>query len=107
MRKDKEKRNIVIAANKQGKATHHQTLQFQTTMSSESGIHSSESDAVDDLNLKETELTLGLPGIKTTGTKRGFLDTVDLHLGTSSSHARGTSSGNNFLCSTTKSPTPK
>lgn len=76
-------------------------------LSSEGGIHSSESDAVDDFNFKETELTLGLPGIKA-GTKRGFLDTVDLHLGTSSSHARGRNSGNNFFCSTTtKSPTPK
>ncbi|WVY99670.1 hypothetical protein V8G54_025740 [Vigna mungo] len=44
---------------------------------SQSSIHSSESDAVD-CNLKETELTLGLPG-----TKRSFSDTVDLHLATS------------------------
>ncbi|XP_020223158.1 auxin-responsive protein IAA17 [Cajanus cajan] len=52
-------------------------------MSSESGIHSSsslESHAVD-CNLKETELTLGLPGTKT-GSKRAFSDTL-LHLATS------------------------
>lgn len=52
-------------------------------MSSESGIHSSssESHAVD-CNLKETELTLGLPGTKT-GSKRAFSDTLHLHLATS------------------------
>ncbi|CAJ1955168.1 unnamed protein product [Sphenostylis stenocarpa] len=42
-----------------------------------SSIHSSEADAVD-CNLKETELTLGLPGTKT-ATKRPFSDTVHLH----------------------------
>ncbi|KAK7261868.1 hypothetical protein RIF29_28191 [Crotalaria pallida] len=69
-------------------------------MSPESGNHSSDS---------EIELTLGLPGIKSTGTKRGFYDTVDLHLGTSSSsYASESSRNNNFLCSTTnKSPSPK
>nr|ACU15588.1 unknown [Glycine max] len=36
---------------------------------------SSQSDAVG-CNLKETELTLGLPGTKTNGTKRGFSDTL-------------------------------
>ncbi|QCE08930.1 auxin-responsive protein IAA1-like [Vigna unguiculata] len=56
---------------------------------SQSGTHSSESDAVDCCNLKETELTLGLPG-----TKRSFSDTVDLlHLATS--------------LNKTKLPTPK
>ncbi|KAJ1404062.1 PB1 domain [Sesbania bispinosa] len=68
-------------------------------------IHSSESDAVDG-NLKEiTELTLGLPGTKTSaaaGTKRGFTDTVDLHLGTTSEN-----SANNCLRSTAKFPPPK
>ncbi|TKY48128.1 Auxin-induced protein 22A [Spatholobus suberectus] len=66
------------------------------TMSSQSGIHSPESDAVD-CNLKETELTLGLPGTKA-GSKRGFSDTVDLHLGTSE---------NKMLRPTSKFPTPK
>lgn len=63
-------------------------------MSSQSGIHSSESV---DCNLKETELTLGLPGTKT-GTKRGFSDTVDLHLATSE---------DKMLRHTSKFPTPK
>ncbi|XP_019448127.1 PREDICTED: auxin-responsive protein IAA17-like [Lupinus angustifolius] len=52
----------------------------------------------------ETELTLGLPGVKT-GTKRGFFDTIDLHLATPN-HASA-NSGNNFLCSATKSQAPK
>ncbi|ESW22679.1 hypothetical protein PHAVU_005G173000 [Phaseolus vulgaris] len=42
---------------------------------SQSSIHSSESDAAD-CNLKETELTLGLPGTKTAA-KRYFSDTVE------------------------------
>ncbi|CAL0322021.1 unnamed protein product [Lupinus luteus] len=67
-------------------------------MSPESSTYSSESDAVD-FNLKETELTLAPPG-----TKRGFLDTVDLHLATPTHHSAN--SANNFLCSTTKSQTP-
>ncbi|XP_061338572.1 auxin-responsive protein IAA1 [Gastrolobium bilobum] len=73
-------------------------------MSPKSGIHSSESDDVD-CNLKETELTLSLPGTKT-GTKRGFSDTVDLHLRNSKS-TTCENSGNNFLRSATKFPTPK
>ncbi|RDX62152.1 Auxin-responsive protein IAA17 [Mucuna pruriens] len=60
-------------------------------MSSESGIHSV------DCNLKETELTLGLPGTKT-GSKRAFSDTVDLHLPTSQ---------NKMLRPTSKFPPPK
>ena len=42
---------------------------------------------VTDLNLTETELTLGLPGgnrSQKSGTKRGFSETVDLNLGRSS-----------------------
>ncbi|OIW03838.1 hypothetical protein TanjilG_30114 [Lupinus angustifolius] len=73
-------------------------------MSPESSTYSSESDAVD-FNLKETELTLGPPGIKT-GNKRSFFDTVDLHLATPT-HNNSANSSNNFLCSTTKSQTPK
>ncbi|XP_019457594.1 PREDICTED: auxin-responsive protein IAA1-like [Lupinus angustifolius] len=72
-------------------------------MSPESSTYSSESDAVD-FNLKETELTLGPPGIKT-GNKRSFFDTVDLHLATPT-HNNSANSSNNFLCSTTKSQTP-
>ncbi|KAF1886116.1 hypothetical protein Lal_00045345 [Lupinus albus] len=67
-------------------------------MSPESSTYSSESDAVE-FNLKETELTLALPG-----TKRGFLDTVDLHLATPTHNCAN--SVNNFLCSVTKSQTP-
>ncbi|XP_027341956.1 auxin-responsive protein IAA1-like [Abrus precatorius] len=70
-------------------------------MSSKSGIHLSESDAVD-CNLKETELTLGLPGTKT-GTKRAFSDPVELHLGTS----RSASENSANKMSTSKFPTPK
>ncbi|KAH1144950.1 hypothetical protein AAZX31_15G012300 [Glycine max] len=54
---------------------------------------SSESHAVD-CNLKETELTLGLPGTKTTATKRGFSDTLP-------------PSQNKILRPTSKFPTPK
>ncbi|XAR67743.1 hypothetical protein NMG60_11002632 [Bertholletia excelsa] len=36
------------------------------------------------MNLSETELTLGLPGHKSSGTKRGFSERVDLKLGSSS-----------------------
>ena len=51
----------------------------------ESGkLSAAQSDDVVELNFKETELTLALPGeshgIKT-GTKRGFSETVDLNLG--------------------------
>ena len=48
--------------------------------------NSPENDVID-LNLTETELTLGLPGrnrSQKSGTKRGFSETVDLNLGRSS-----------------------
>ncbi|XAR50608.1 hypothetical protein NMG60_11004971 [Bertholletia excelsa] len=51
---------------------------------------------VDGLNLKETELTLGLPGEirhRTAGKKRGFSETVDLNLGGSSSVVESTGRG--------------
>lgn len=55
-------------------------------MSQENGKHMPESDA-EGLNLKETELTLGLPGDTRgaieigakSGTKRGFSQTIDLN----------------------------
>ncbi|KAF2323298.1 hypothetical protein GH714_034516 [Hevea brasiliensis] len=59
-------------------------------MSPEIGTHQLESDTAGDMNFKETELTLALPGESRTlkemnggtiGTKRGFLETVDLNLG--------------------------
>uniref|UniRef100_A0A5B7BPP2 Auxin-responsive protein n=1 Tax=Davidia involucrata TaxID=16924 RepID=A0A5B7BPP2_DAVIN len=55
-------------------------------MSPETTKNLPESDATC-LNFKETELTLGLPGEsrnQKSGAKRGFLETVDLNLGSSS-----------------------
>lgn len=57
-------------------------------MSPENGKNLPETDATD-LNFEATELTLGLPGKSRVtsdggakmGTKRGFLETVDLNLG--------------------------
>ena len=57
-------------------------------MSPENGIKLPENDAAD-LNFEATELTLGLPGKSRVtsdggaklGTKRGYLETVDLNLG--------------------------
>lgn len=70
--------------------------------------HGGSGSGDDDLNLKDTELTLGLPGAKS-GTKRGFSETVDLYLagkiqneeGASSSHSQAGS--NNSSCA----PKPK
>lgn len=56
-----------------------------------------QTDAVE-LNLKETELTLGLPGAKT-AQKRGFSETVDLNLGTTQAASEKSDSN--------KSPAPK
>ncbi|EEF44693.1 auxin-responsive protein IAA1 [Ricinus communis] len=61
-------------------------------MSPESGIHLPESDTAT-MNFTETELTLALPGESRVsadngakiGTKRGYLQTVDLNLGSCSS----------------------
>ncbi|KAF8400736.1 hypothetical protein HHK36_014036 [Tetracentron sinense] len=66
-------------------------------MSTETVNYSPEYDTAG-LNFKETELTLGLPGDsraptdtggKKTSTKRGYSETVDLNLGSSSVEPRG------------------
>lgn len=56
----------------------------------------SDSSDVTSTIFKDTELTLGLPGEArspppplTGGTKRGFIETVDLNLGSSTSKPRG------------------
>ncbi|XP_075668449.1 auxin-responsive protein IAA1-like [Castanea sativa] len=56
---------------------------------------SPESDVTSAMTFKDTELTLGIPGEPTRSpagkfcTKRGFIETVDLNLGTSTSKPRG------------------
>lgn len=57
---------------------------------------SPESDVTSAMTFKDTELTLGIPGDQPTRspagkfcTKRGFIETVDLNLGTSTSKPRG------------------
>lgn len=76
-------------------------------MSPENGSSSPESHNKE-LTFEATELTLGFPGGKAdggakSGTKRGFLETVDLNLGTSGCK----SENDNDISSLAKSPASK
>ena len=65
------------------------------TMPPDTLSDSPESDVTSALTFKDTELTLGIPGEPTRSpagkfcTKRGFIETVDLNLRTSTSKPRG------------------
>lgn len=79
-------------------------------MSTENMNHSPESDA--DFNFEETKLTLGLPGESRglkSGTKRGFLETVDLNLGSSNDNrgSKNCDKPENDVSSTAKLPATK
>ncbi|KAK3219682.1 hypothetical protein Dsin_013652 [Dipteronia sinensis] len=84
-------------------------------MSPENLNQSPDSD-VGSLNFEETRLTLGLPGVECrgckSGVKRGFSETVDLNLGSSSSGCGGgdddkRSSGENDVLDSAKPPAAK
>ncbi|XP_054784823.1 auxin-responsive protein IAA1-like [Prosopis cineraria] len=74
--------------------------QFPRPTKSMSSENQPEDEAVE-LNFKDTELTLGLPGAKT-GSKRGFSHTVDLNLGT-----KDANNNNSHGSACDKSPAPK
>lgn len=87
-------------------------------MSNDTTIDSPESDVSITMNFDDTELTLGLPGkgrspAALTGgkscAKRGFMETVDLNLGSSSSQPHGTTThvNNNSESPTRKLPAAK